>query len=270
MCLPKARTVSTIRSYLPLVQFCMDPFLHLIHPLRPRATLWGRTDAAGKWGVSFRKREDLLFCWVAQGECQLTRPLFAPVHLETDDFVLIRTSTPFAFTSDPSIEPEDSETIVAATRDTEFIIVRLMELILVEILRNQALRLDQEHTGLIAGLADAVTARALTAMHNDVAHGWTVAELARLCGVSRSSFAVRFRDVVGTGPIDYLLHWRMALAKDELRRGDRSSGEIALAIGFQSSSAFSTAFTRAIGYSPKRYAALTHLNTVPSIPSDGA
>jgi AraC-like DNA-binding protein len=95
-------------------------------------------------------------------------------------------------------------------------------------------------------------------MHRDVTHDWTVSILARLCGVSRSTLAVRFREIVGMGPIEYLQRWRMALAKDELRRGTKSIGEIALAIGFQSSSAFSTAFTRAVGCSPKRFAASAH------------
>ncbi len=96
-----------------------------------------------------------------------------------------------------------------------------------------------------------MTACALIAMHRNVAHDWTVADLSRLCGLSRSSFAARFSKVVGTGPIKYLMRWRMALAKDELNRGERSSGQIALAIGFKSSSAFSTAFTRAVGCAPK-------------------
>jgi AraC-like DNA-binding protein len=299
----------------------MDPFLDLIRLLRPRATLWGRTDGVGRWAVSFRKRDDLLFCWIERGECQLIGPFVAPVHLQPDDFLLIRTSSPFTLTTDPSMEPEDSETLVARTRDTtlklgegtdspvtlrggrfvfdtanedlltdllpsmvhvtagdtsswrvrsllkvneaeclhpgpgsEFIIARLMELILVEILRSEALRADLEETGLLAGLADTVTARALSAIHRDVAYGWTVSRLARLCGVSRSTFATRFRKVVGTGPIEYLQQWRIALAKDDLRRRTRSIGEIALAIGFQSSSAFSTAFTRVVGCSPKRFA----------------
>jgi AraC-like DNA-binding protein len=92
-------------------------------------------------------------------------------------------------------------------------------------------------------------------MHRNVTHDWTVSVLARLCGVSRSTLAVRFREIAGMGPIEYLQHWRMAMAKDELRRGTRSIGEIAMAVGFQSSSAFSTAFTRAVGCSPKRFAA---------------
>jgi AraC-like DNA-binding protein len=275
----------------------------------------------GRWGVSFRKRDDLLFCWVERGVCQLTRPLAAPVQLQPDDFVLVRTSTPFTLTTDPAMAPDDSETVVAATKDTrlklgngtdspvtlhggrfvfnsanealmtgllpslvhvaagdtsswrvrsllkmneaeslkpgpgsQFIVVRLMELILVEILRIEALKVNQEHTGQLAGLADPVAARALSAMHKDVAQGWTVSDLARLCGVSRSTLAARFRKVVGMGPIEYLQHWRMALAKDGLRSGKRNIGEIALAVGFQSSSAFSTAFSRVVGCSPKSFA----------------
>ncbi|MFW8587863.1 helix-turn-helix transcriptional regulator [Rhizobium beringeri] len=79
--------------------------------------------------------------------------------------------------------------------------------------------------------------------------------------VSRSSFATRFRKVVGTGPIEYLLHWRMALAKDELQNGDKSVGEIAFAVGFQSSSAFSRrlrersdALRRTLGVGPHKSA----------------
>jgi len=138
---------------------------------------------------------------------------------------------------------------------TEFIIARLMELILVEILRSEAFRVDKGQSGLLAGLADPVTATALSAMHKSVAHAWTVDELARLSRVSRSTFASRFQQTVGTGPIEYLQQWRMALAKDELRRGGRSVGEIALSVGFQASSAFSAAFTKAVGCSPKRFAA---------------
>jgi AraC-like DNA-binding protein len=91
-------------------------------------------------------------------------------------------------------------------------------------------------------------------MHKDVAQGWTVSDLARLCGVSRSTFAARFRKVVGMGPIEYLQHWRIALAKDGLRSGKQTIGEIALAVGFRSSSAFSTAFSRVVGCSSKSFA----------------
>ena len=137
---------------------------------------------------------------------------------------------------------------------SDFIVTRLVEVILVEILRQEAQRVDRQHTGLLAGLADPVTTRALSAMHGNVAQDWTVATLARLCGVSRSTFAAHFRNIVGVGPIVYLIRWRMTLAQDQLRTGRQSIGQIALAVGFQSSSAFSTAFTKATGSSPRAFA----------------
>jgi AraC-like DNA-binding protein len=131
---------------------------------------------------------------------------------------------------------------------------RLMELILVEMLRRETPKEDDRSAGLIAGLLDPAIAGALLAIHGEIARDWSVAELARLCGVSRSGFATRFKEVLGVGPIEYLMHWRMAVAKDELRRGKRSIGEIALAVGFQSPSAFSRSFTRAVGCSPRQFA----------------
>lgn len=141
-----------------------------------------------------------------------------------------------------------------------YIVAQLMELILIEILRSESLRFGSEHSGLFAGLADPITSRALSAMHGEPSHSWTVAELARLSMVSRSTFATRFQKRVGIGPIEYLQNWRMAMAKDELRAGRRSIGEIALAVGFQASSAFSAAFTRSEGCSPKRFAEMTRTN----------
>jgi AraC-like DNA-binding protein len=131
----------------------------------------------------------------------------------------------------------------------------LMEMILFEILRGQTLQSAPEHGSLLAGLADSVTAKAITAIHADVAHPWAVESLARHCGVSRSSFATHFQNVMGTGPIKYLQRWRMALAKDQHTSETRSVGEIALAIGFRSSSAFTTAFTRIVGCPPTQFLA---------------
>lgn len=142
---------------------------------------------------------------------------------------------------------------------SEFIIVRLVELALVEILRLPAsglpeLTVDPASSGLLAGLRDPVAGRAIRAMHADVGQEWTVDSLARLCGVSRSAFATRFRAVVGIGPISYLLRWRMALAKEALKSGTARVEEIAFSIGYKSASAFSTAFTHAVGCSPSRFA----------------
>lgn len=139
-------------------------------------------------------------------------------------------------------------------RGSRYVVERLMELLLLEVLSRAALATRPYQAGLLAGLADPVTASALTAMHRDMARNWTTAELARLCGSSRSAFNMRFTSVVGVPPMSYLQRWRMTIAKDELRKGLRSVAEIAFLVGFQSGSAFTTAFTRAVGCSPTRFA----------------
>jgi AraC-like DNA-binding protein len=136
---------------------------------------------------------------------------------------------------------------------SDFVVARLMELLLVEILRGEALVAQPGKTGMLQGLADPVTARALVALHSDVAKLWTTSKLARLCGCSRSAFNLRFTSIVGVAPMRYLHRWRMAVAKDELRRGERSVAEIAFLIGFQSSGAFTKAFSRSVGCPPSTF-----------------
>ena len=136
---------------------------------------------------------------------------------------------------------------------SDFVIARLMELLLVELLRSEALSAHSSQVGLLRGLADPVTAPALVAIHGDVAQPWTAGQLARLCGSSRSAFNQRFAEIVGVAPMRYLKQWRIAVSKDQLRLGQRSVAEIADLVGFQSGSAFSTAFARAVGCSPSSY-----------------
>lgn len=90
-------------------------------------------------------------------------------------------------------------------------------------------------------------------MHEAPGHGWTVAELARVAALSRSSFFERFRRAVGTAPMDYLLTWRMALAQDLLRRRQGGIAEVAGRVGYGSASTFSVAFARHVGVPPGRY-----------------
>ncbi len=137
---------------------------------------------------------------------------------------------------------------------SDFVIPRLMEILFVELLRDESRRVDSTNTGLLAGLEHPVTAKALRLMHAEPARGWTVETLARRSGASRSRFALQFQNTLGTSPMHYLLHWRIALAKNSLRNGTRSISEIAFDVGFHSVSAFSTAFRRNVGQSPKQFA----------------
>jgi AraC-like DNA-binding protein len=136
----------------------------------------------------------------------------------------------------------------------DLILERLVEVLIVESLRFRLERAARQEHGLLGGLADPALARALRAFHFDVARRWTVAELARMACMSRAVFAERFTQKVGMPPMQYVLEWRMAIAKDTLRRDSYSLTEVADRVGYQSSSAFSAAFTRLTGCPPKVFA----------------
>jgi len=136
----------------------------------------------------------------------------------------------------------------------EMLLQRLLEILLVEALRWRGIDGDEDRAGLLRAMRDPSLARVLRSMHADVRANWTVAGLAGVAGLSRSAFAARFGETLGCGPIEYLARWRMALAKDALVRGAKTLDRIAEEIGYESASAFSTAFRRRLGLSPGRFA----------------
>lgn len=133
----------------------------------------------------------------------------------------------------------------------EVVMARLLEVLLIEALRSTVG--TAASPGLVRGLADARLAVALRSMHEAPAQAWTVAALARQAALSRSVFFERFQRAVGVAPMAYLLAWRMALAKDLLRRGGCGIAEVAARVGYSSASTFSVAFARHIGVPPARY-----------------
>jgi AraC-like DNA-binding protein len=133
----------------------------------------------------------------------------------------------------------------------ELVLARLVELLLVEALR--ALPGEEAPSGLLRGLADARLALVLRAVHADPARPWTVDQLAKKAALSRSAFFERFTRAVGQPPMEYLLAWRMAMAKELLRGRELSVGQVAERVGYGSASTFSTAFSRRVGKAPGRY-----------------
>jgi AraC-like DNA-binding protein len=122
----------------------------------------------------------------------------------------------------------------------------------------QALRLHLEEglrggVGWLFALADKQMNAAITAMHDDPAHRWTLQKLAERAGMSRSIFALKFKETVGASPMGYLTRWRMLLAGDRLNNSEDSISVIALSLGYESESAFSKAFRRVMGCSPRQY-----------------
>lgn len=135
----------------------------------------------------------------------------------------------------------------------DLVLSRLVEVLLVEALR--AVPDGDAPPGLLRGLAEPRLAAALREMHGDPARSWTVGELAHAAALSRSVFFDRFSRIVGVPPMEYLLGWRMTLAKDLLRGPRRPLAEVAERVGYGSATTFSTAFARHVGQPPGRFAA---------------
>jgi len=133
----------------------------------------------------------------------------------------------------------------------DLILERLVEILLIEALR--AAPAGEVRPGLLRGLADPRIATALRQMHADVERAWTIPDLASAAGMSRSAFFDRFVRTVGVRPMQYLIFWRMAVAKNLLRNGGVALDEVARRIGYGSASTFSTAFSRHVGLPPGRF-----------------
>ncbi len=105
--------------------------------------------------------------------------------------------------------------------------------------------------GVLGGLADPRLAKALTAMHEQPRHSWTLDDLAEVAGMSRTRFATHFRDCVGRTPIDYLTRWRMTIARELLAKG-KPVKTVADRVGYDSAAAFSRVFARVMGEAPRQ------------------
>jgi AraC-like DNA-binding protein len=133
------------------------------------------------------------------------------------------------------------------------IVQQLAYMMLVQALRLHVAEAAEGGVGWLFALADKQMRAALTCMHDDPGHPWTLQELAGCVGMSRSIFALRFKETVGKTPMEYLTRWRMLLAGDRLQNSDDSLSVIALSLGYESESAFGKAFRRVMGCSPRRY-----------------
>src|ERR1700677_496390 len=129
----------------------------------------------------------------------------------------------------------------------------LAHMMLVQALRIHLAEGSRGGVGWLFALADKQIGAAISAMHGDPARSWTLQELAERIGMSRSTFALKFKATVGTSPMEYMTRWRMLLAGDKLTNSDDPVSVIALSLGYESESAFSTAFKRVMGCSPRQY-----------------
>jgi AraC-like DNA-binding protein len=140
--------------------------------------------------------------------------------------------------------------VAAGRPGSETVLAKLSELLFVEAVRRYAEALPEGQTGWLAGLRDPYVARALALLHRDITRPWSVDELGREVGLSRSALADRFIRLIGVPPMHYLTNWRMQVASQKLRGTSASLAQIADMLGYGSDAAFSRAFKKTLGTSP--------------------
>jgi AraC-like DNA-binding protein len=133
------------------------------------------------------------------------------------------------------------------------VVQQLAYMMLVQALRLHLAEGSRGGVGWLFALADKQMSAAISSMYDDPAHGWTIQKLAERAGMSRSTFALKFKQTVGKSPMEYLTRWRMLLAGDRLANSSDPISVIARSLGYESESAFSTAFKRGMGCSPRQY-----------------
>jgi AraC-like DNA-binding protein len=136
----------------------------------------------------------------------------------------------------------------------DFVVAQqLATMILVQALRVHLSKAPSERTGWLFALADPRLRAAIGAMHHDPGRRWTVATLAREAAMSRTAFALRFKQIAGVTPMAYLTRWRMLQAAERLTTSRQSLAEISSTLGYESEKSFSTTFKRVMRCSPRQY-----------------
>jgi AraC-like DNA-binding protein len=130
---------------------------------------------------------------------------------------------------------------------------QLAYMMLIQALRLHLADAASAGRGWLSALSDKHMSIAISSMHNDPGYPWTLQSLAERVGMSRSVFALRFRETVGATPMEYLARWRMLLAADRLKNSSSGLSAIAQSLGYESESAFGKAFRRVMGCSPRQY-----------------
>ncbi len=130
---------------------------------------------------------------------------------------------------------------------------RLAEVLFIQILRAYIASEPERNRGWLRAVFDPQIGTALTAFHDHVGAPWTVESLSEAAGVSRSLFAVRFKELLGQTPLEYVTEWRMQKAMHLLEKRDKKLIDVARAVGYESDAAFSKAFKRVVGANPGEY-----------------
>lgn len=146
-----------------------------------------------------------------------------------------------------------ADSVASGDAGSQAMLAKLSEALFVDTMRRYVASLPEEETGWLAGARDPLVGKALATLHNRPNHDWTIAELAKNVGLSRSTLVERFSKFLDMPPMTYLTHWRLQLAARSLTTTSRGTADIAADVGYESEAAFNRAFKREFGLPPARY-----------------
>jgi AraC-like DNA-binding protein len=199
-----------------------------------------------------------IFCWQGGGACTALSALFTFSGDDAD--ILLGVLPPLVHIrkdADRAAMRWYLERMMKVTREPQpggvLLGEHLAQMMLIEVLGLHLGDLATSGVGWLSALADKQISAAITAMHENPGRRWTLQSLAERVGMSRSAFAVRFKEKVGTSAMEYLTRWRMRRAGHKLVNSTEPVSSIALSLGYESESAFCFAFKREMGRSPRQY-----------------
>ncbi|MGO4211528.1 AraC family transcriptional regulator [Terriglobus sp. 2YAB30_2] len=186
------------------------------------------------------------------GSLSFDRASLKPITQLLPSFILIRADQARTFALHNTMQALASE-MADQVPGSEIVATRLAEVLFIQVLRAYIASEPERNQGWLRAVFDPQIGAALTAFHNRVGAPWTVESLSEAAGVSRSAFAVRFKDLLGQTPLEYVTEWRMQKAMHLLEQRDKKLIDVARSVGYESDAAFSKAFKRVVGANPGEY-----------------
>jgi AraC-like DNA-binding protein len=189
---------------------------------------------------------------VVCGSFRFDRASLKPVTQLLPRFILIKADQARALALHVTMQALASE-MAGQAPGSEVVATRLAEVLFIQILRAHIASEPERNQGWLRAIFDPQVGAALNAVHDRVNTSWTVESLAEAAGMSRSAFAVRFKELLGQTPLEYVTEWRMQKAMQLLEQRDKKLIDVARSVGYESDAAFSKAFKRVVGANPGEY-----------------
>jgi AraC-like DNA-binding protein len=186
------------------------------------------------------------------GSLSFDRASLKPITQLLPSFILIRADQARTFALHNTMQALASE-MADQVPGSEIVATRLAEVLFIQVLRAYIASEPERKQGWLRAVFDPPIGTALTAFHDRVGAPWTVESLSEAAGMSRSAFALRFKDLLGQTPLEYVTEWRMQKAMQSLEQRDKKLIDIARSVGYESDAAFSKAFKRVVGTIPGEY-----------------